>query len=227
MPGKVKIGLISIGLSPREDLVQELRPALGDGVEMLQRGALDGLSAGEVANLKPDPDDMPLITKFDERSSVVLGKRKILPLMQSHIDALEQQGVEISAILCTGEFAELSARKILILPSRILLNMVRSILQSGRLCVVVPLEEQTDIVRARWQTETGLSVFSVFASPYKDPTEMEPISYRIKKDNPDLIVLDCMGYTLNHKKYVHAITGKPVLLPRSLLLQVMKELLCI
>ena len=227
METKLKIGLVSIGRSLREDIVQEMRAVLGDRVDIIQRGALDGLSSAEIDMLRVEGNDVPLITRIDDTSTVVVGRSKILPLVQNHVDAIEQQGAEITAILCTGDFSEITARKICLLPSQILFNTASSILRSGKLCVIVPMEEQRQIAETRWQNLTGLAVFSVSASPYKEPAEMNTILHRINKENPDLIILDCMGYTIKHKEYLHAITGKPVLLPRSLLLQVIKELLCV
>ena len=40
----------------------------------------------------------------------------------------------------------------------------------------------------------------------------------------DLIVLDCIGYTVEMKERVQALTGKSVLLPRTLAARVVKEL---
>lgn len=41
-----KIGAITVGQSPRVDLIPEIQPILGDSVEIIQAGALDGLSKG-------------------------------------------------------------------------------------------------------------------------------------------------------------------------------------
>ena len=45
-----KIGAITVGQSPRVDLIPEIQPILGDSVEIIQAGALDGLSKEEIAN---------------------------------------------------------------------------------------------------------------------------------------------------------------------------------
>jgi protein AroM len=41
-----KIGIITIGQSPRTDVVPEMSALFGEGVEVLECGALDGLSFG-------------------------------------------------------------------------------------------------------------------------------------------------------------------------------------
>ena len=42
-----KIGAITVGQSPRVDLIPEIQPILGDSVEIIQAGTLDGLSKEE------------------------------------------------------------------------------------------------------------------------------------------------------------------------------------
>ncbi len=41
-----KVRIITIGQSPRTDVVPEMTPFLGDDVEVLESGALDGLTLG-------------------------------------------------------------------------------------------------------------------------------------------------------------------------------------
>ena len=48
-----RLGLITIGQSPRQDIVQDMLPILGSSHELLQRGALDNLTATQLQNLAP------------------------------------------------------------------------------------------------------------------------------------------------------------------------------
>lgn len=45
---KMKVGAITIGQSPRADVVQELLPLMGEQVELIQAGALDGLTREDI-----------------------------------------------------------------------------------------------------------------------------------------------------------------------------------
>ena len=49
-----KIGMITIGQSPRIDIVPEMREVLGADVEILEAGALDGLTLEEVKKILPE-----------------------------------------------------------------------------------------------------------------------------------------------------------------------------
>ena len=54
-----KIGAITVGQSPRVDLIPEIQPILGDSVEIIQAGALDGLSKEEISKFGPDSRTEP------------------------------------------------------------------------------------------------------------------------------------------------------------------------
>ena len=38
------IGIVTIGQTPREDVVEEMKSFFGEGINILERGVLDGLS---------------------------------------------------------------------------------------------------------------------------------------------------------------------------------------
>ena len=48
--GKIKIGFITIGQSPRKDIMEEILPVLGDGFDIIEIGALDGYSYNDLIN---------------------------------------------------------------------------------------------------------------------------------------------------------------------------------
>ena len=62
-----KIGAITIGQSPRNDLIPEIESYFG-GAEILQMGALDGLDKSEIQKLAPDTDDTVLVSKLRDNS---------------------------------------------------------------------------------------------------------------------------------------------------------------
>lgn len=89
---KRKIGVITIGQSPREDVLAEMRPLLGENIEVLQAGALDGLTQEEVALFVPKENDIVLVSKLRNGNSVKFGESYILPRLQQCIEKLESEG---------------------------------------------------------------------------------------------------------------------------------------
>ena len=61
---KKQIGIVTIGQSPRSDVVPEMQVHLGAHVEVLDHGALDGLTLAEVENYTPELGMLPLWLVF-------------------------------------------------------------------------------------------------------------------------------------------------------------------
>ena len=59
-----KVGLITVGQSPRSDVVPDMAAILGGDVEILEAGALDGLSRAQIAPLAPEGDDEIIVTRL-------------------------------------------------------------------------------------------------------------------------------------------------------------------
>lgn len=76
----MKIGALTIGQSPRNDLIPEIE-AFFKGAEIIQLGALDGLSKEQIADLAPSGDDEILVSKLKDDSWVLMAESKIISLL--------------------------------------------------------------------------------------------------------------------------------------------------
>ena len=99
-----KLGLITIGQSPRTDVTPDLAPIFGPDIQLCQAGALDGMTAQEIAAFAPEEGDYVLISRLRDGSSAVFAEKHILPRLQQCIYDLEAKGVELIMFLCTGSF---------------------------------------------------------------------------------------------------------------------------
>jgi protein AroM len=223
-PRKTKIGFLTIGESPRADVVPEMKTLIGRNIEAVEKGALDGLSRAEISRLAPGPGEFSLITRLRSGRAITLGKKKIIPFLQKRIAGFEEEGIGILALLCTDEFPDLESRGIFLRPSRILVPLVASSLTKGRLGVFVPLRRQKREVLLKWK-KTGLDVTVEALNPYQSSSARSRAIEKMKGADVDLIVMDCIGYGLRVKEEVRAATGRPVLLPRAVLAMMIKEIL--
>ncbi|TCP29594.1 AroM protein [Scopulibacillus darangshiensis] len=67
---KQTIGLLTIGQSPRVDMTPEMKLILGEHVELVEMGAIDGLSEKELQDFAPSPGGAVYISRLkDGRSS--------------------------------------------------------------------------------------------------------------------------------------------------------------
>ena len=222
-----KIGAITVGQSPRTDLMPDMEQIFIDSIEVIQMGGLDGLTREEIETFTPiNSEDHVLVSRLRDGSSVTFGESHVLPRMQTCIHELEKQGVSLILFLCTGEFPEdFQSNVPLIFPERILTSVVPAAMPNCRLAVLTPSAEQITQVTNKWLRGGASSVQVIAVSPYNG---LEPVLTAAKEliipGTFDMIVLDCIGYTVEMKEKIHAMFGKPVVLPRTLVARMINEL---
>lgn len=220
-----KVGMITIGQSPRVDIVPEMKEILGTEVEILEAGALDGLSLNEVKRLHPRRGDYILCTRMTDGGEVVVAKRFILPRVQQCIDLLTERGAEILLFLCTGRFPEFSSKRLFIESQKILDHFILALQgDKERMGLIIPLADQMEQAKKKYDRLKGETIIKA-ASPYAEEDEVSWAAKELKNADPHVIVMHCMGYTQAMKKKVLEITGKPTVLARSLVARTLKELL--
>lgn len=234
----MKIGALTIGQSPRDDVAPEflaacLPPPGAEGsIKLVQAGALDDLSREEIHTLAPGAacssacSDI-LVTRLRDGSEVRIEERRILELLQRGIERLEAQGVSVIALFCTGEFPDFRARVPILRPDRILGHFVASVVEPGRnrVVAVVPSPLQKHAMKEKWQ-RMGVEVLTESLSPYTaTAADVESAAVRVAGLSPDLIILDCIGYSLAMKATFARTSGVPVVLPRTLLGRAAAELM--
>jgi protein AroM len=217
--------MITIGQSPRTDVVPEMKEILGPDVAVMEAGALDGLSLEEVKRFYPKKGDYILCTRMADGTEVVVAKRHVLPRIQQCIHLLTDKGAEVLLFLCTGKFPEFSSGRLFIEPQKIVDHLVSSLLRENeKLGLLIPLHDQVEQAGRSYARLKG-EVIVRAASPYAKKDEISRAAKELKKADPAVIVMHCMGYTQEMKRRVREITGKPVILARSFVARTLRELL--
>jgi protein AroM len=224
---KAKIGMVTIGQAPRADVVPDMAALLPD-VEILEAGALDGLDRAAIARLAPEGDDEILVTRLADASSVFVGKTHVLPRVTARIAALEDQGVALTVLLCTGAFPRLTARRPLLEPQQVLLGLLRGLSHPGRLGVLTPSESHVPQATARWRAD-GFDAAVVPLSPYEehDPAALARATAALRDAGAGLVVMDCIGFRDVTRRDLAARLGVPVLVANLLVARLAAELLAL
>ncbi len=218
------LGTVTIGQSPRSDIMPDILPILGDNIEVVEAGALDGFTKEQVAGMAPEKGDYVLVTRMRDGSSVTVAERYITPKVEEKIRDHFMQGRKMVLLLCTGEFPSFGEEGLLIRPQRILHHVVQAVAENKRLAVITPSPEQIPQSRKRWQVVSDNLTIEA-ASPYGAPSELDEAAKKLKKDAPEVVVMDCMGYTMKMQDIVREQTGAPVVLARSIVARVVREML--
>jgi protein AroM len=221
-----KLGLITVGQSPRGDVVPDMAAILGGDVEIAEAGALDRLSPEQIARLAPEGDDEILVTRLADGSPVFVGKTKVIPLIEAPIRALEDRGVALNVLLCTGAFPKLAARRPFLEPQALLLGLLRAMTFPGRLGVLTPSARHVEQTTARWRA-SGFDAQVVPLSPYEesDPAAVGRAAAALRAANAGLVVMDCIGFRRKTRDEIAALTGTPTLLANLLVARAAAELL--
>ncbi len=217
----MKIGMITVGQSPRNDVITEIRGILGP-VEIVESGCLDELTEEQIESLKPKEGEPFLVTLLRDGSSVQVSKEKTTNLLQQRIKELENEDVTLIVLLCTGDFTNLKSRKLIIEPGRLIRKIVQGMLtEEKKLGVIIPSSEQIEQTKKKWG---AVDPVVAVTSPYENPEQIQQAAKTLLTKNVDLTVLDCIGYTRQMKQKVKEITGKPVILSRTVVARVLREL---
>ena len=218
-----KIGMLTIGQSPRDDIIPPLKEILGPSHEIIEAGALDDVTREKIEGIEFRPDDYLLVSRLRDGTEVKIHKRLILPYLQKRIHELEEKGVTLTVIMCTGRFPPFQSQGLVITPQEILKGVLNATIKKGKLAVVYPAKEQTQKAESEFGRD-GISIYADYLSPYEEKDDLDSLAERLNEQNPDLIFLNCFGYSSRVKILVAERTGKPVIHSNVVVARVLKEL---
>ena len=217
----MKIGMITVGQSPRNDVITEIRDLLGP-VEIVERGCLDELTKKQIETLEPKEGEPFLVTLLRDGSSVKVSREKATNLLQQRIKELENKDVTLIVLLCTGDFTNLKSQKLIIEPGKLIRKIVQGMLiKEKKLGVIIPSSGQIEQTKKK---RGAVDPVVAVTSPYENPEQIQQVAKTLLTKNVDLTVLDCIGYTRQMKQKVKEITGKPVILSSTVVARVLREL---
>jgi protein AroM len=209
------VGIVTIGQSPRTDVVPEIAALLPADTPLIERGALDGVDRAGLVRLAPARCEDVLVSRLRDGTEVTLAEARVMPLVRAAVEHVTDRGAAVVAILCTGSLGGISCPRPLLMPGPLVRNLVAAA-ACGRLGVVVPAAGQVESVHAEWSAAAA-EVLVVAASPYGPHSALRRAATRLAAWHPDLVVLDCLGFDGQMQRMAAQAAGVPVILPRTVL----------
>jgi len=221
-----KIGLLTIGQAPRSDITPEILSFIGE-VDVVEAGALDGLSSTEIARLAPTSGETVYVTRLRDGREVKVSRERLIPLLIEKIRFLEDMGAEVIGLLCSGTFPDLKHRVPVVKPEPIVRGIVEGSISSvDVLGVIMPSSLQLEYARAKWSDMKCRSMVVDSVSPYIEEDmrreKLRQIAKKFKESNVALVVMDCMGFSLNDANYLRRLVEVPIIIPRVALALALK-----
>ena len=214
MMKKRKIGAVTVGQSPRTDITADADTFFHGQVEILESGALDSYSLEEVQSLSRPEGDYLLTSRMRDGAEVHVARSHILLNLQKCISHLEYLGAELILMFCTGELA-------------LLRQTVPLACSSRHIITLTPSPAQADQSERRWRSWLPEFTFtSLPVSPYAVPPDFsEAIKTISRSSDTGLVIMDCLGFSMQMKKELEKQCTKKILLPREVLFSKAADLL--
>jgi protein AroM len=219
---KKRAAFITIGRSPRPDILDEMRPWWDEkSLHIEEHGALDGLSRDEIARAAPKEDDERLVSRLEDGTEVLLEAGWAHHRVEELVRELDETGIDVFVLLCTGRFHGLAPKGVLVAAGPVVDHGLAAIASSAAsIGVLLPNEGQKASFRCEPAGERRFVLSH--ASPYSGDRWAAAAR---ELEESDLVVMHCMGYTEPMRRRLAEETGKPVLLARRMLAAAVAQVL--
>lgn len=218
-----KIGIVTIGQSPRVDITADLAPYLLPNIQLVEAGAMDPFTLEEIeARFYPEAGDTVLVSRMRDGRQAKMGESKIMPYVQEAIEKLASEGVSAVVLMCTGRFPEFDCTVPFITPYTLIHSVVGATYPGARIGIIAPDPDQIEQA-THWWEEDGYLAKAVSLSPYIG-SDIAKAAAGLESFAPDLVILDCLGYTTQMKEQVISVLPKATILPRTLIARLLNEL---
>jgi len=204
----LKIGALTIGQSPRPDLVSPLIHCLPDGYQVLQAGALDGLAVKSLP--ATTTGTYPLQTRLHDGTLVMVEETYLVPKLQQALNFLEEQGVLATLLLCAGTFAELRGTRPLFKPFTLGSGILRT-RGLHAIGLIAPIKEQEIPIRLRWQSAGFQPTVWTAELTQQDKQFVHQLQRQIDSNKLECIVLDYVGHSVRVVRQLQETTVIPVI----------------
>ncbi|MCX8995823.1 AroM family protein [Rhizobiaceae bacterium BDR2-2] len=221
-----RIAFVTIGQTPRVDLVPEMMEEIVAGldardVSYREFGVLDGLEGAALDGLRARPGEHSFATRLKSGEEIVTSKARTEERLNALLHRIDEEGFDLIVLLCTGTQIEPLKNTLVVEAQRIVDSTVEALSAScGKLGVILPLERQVADFHERHVLPGAPKL--VAASPYAG----DDITARAAElADCGLIVMHCMGYSAAMLEKARSASGAPVLLSRRVVAGVVRQML--
>ena len=160
-------------------------------------------------------------------AEVHVARSHILLNLQKCISHLEYLGAELILMFCTGELGSFCSSIPLLEPGVLLRQTVPLACSSRHIITLTPSPAQADQSERRWRSWLPEFTFtSLPVSPYAVPPDFsEAIKTISRSSDTGLVIMDCLGFSMQMKKELEKQCTKKILLPREVLFSKAADLL--
>ena len=219
--GRRRVVFVSVGQSPRSDVLPEIIEPLGFEIDAIEIGVLDNSSAEEICDLAPRPGEMGIISKLRSGAPVVLSKPRISEMTARLLANLPPDSFDLLVILTTGLFREFESNGPMVNAQRAMEAGLIALAADGQaIGLIQPLESQVSELSI-----PALQPYRVIATYAKEGDRSSIANAVMDLAESEIIVLNSIGFSEADRQIVAKSSGKPVVLARRMITSAIRLLL--
>ncbi len=210
----IQVATITIGQSPRKDMVPELVAGFPSHVEITEFGVLDDISSQELSGIASKTGESCLVSKLRDGTEVLMSHSKVVSRLAILLHRIDDMEYNLIVVLCTGTAPMVSLNTPCIWAMLLLDNAISDLEQdSCNVGVIVPDFQQIPASTQHHYTS---------ASPYTNTSNALKQAANELSDCKN-IFMKCMGYSEAMRTEVQSLTNAKVLTPRVLVSKAVSE----
>lgn len=216
-----RVASLTIGQTPRNDVLPDILAHLPMLLEVQEFGALDGLSEREIAALAPRADESSLVTRLRDGREVVISRQRVAARMEAISRTIDPREFDLLIVLTTGLFREFESACPTVNAQRAMDAVIAAMAASGQTVgVIYPLRRHVE-ENANYQVP-GCALRFTHAN---SGIAAELLRAADDLRGCDLLVLNSVGYVEADRVAITQRTGRPVILARRVLVGAIRLLL--
>jgi len=218
-----KLGILTLGQSPRDDIIPTFESVLGEGVTYIQSGALDKLTPYEIEQITTNIENIGIETRLLSGESILVRKESLIKNLTEKAIELDEE-CDKTVLLCSGRFPALKrSTPNLIQPIEYLHPLVKAAASDRCLCIVGP---DSDMAMAPYQwRDSAQKIVTAAASPYEQDKKLKNAAKIAKESGAELIFMDDMGFTEAQRLLIRETSGLTTINATSMFARIIEELL--
>jgi DNA-binding CsgD family transcriptional regulator len=205
-----RVASITLGQTPRADLVPDILAHLPMALEVQEFGALDGLSEADISALAPRATESCLITRLSDGRNVIVSRQRMAERLENICRMIDATRFDLLIVLTTGLFRDFESACPTVNAQRAMDASIAAMAATGQTVgVVYPLLRQVN-ENTHWQVPGCDLRYSHAASG--SSADMQRVALELS--GCDLVVLNSVGYVEADRLALATLTHRPVILAR-------------
>ncbi|MDF1790545.1 MAG: AroM family protein [Thalassobaculaceae bacterium] len=217
-----RVAIVTLGQTPRSDVVPELCALAERPMTALEFGVLDGVDPETLSRIAPGPGEPALLSRMRDGSDIVMSIDWTSDRMQEIYSEIAALDVDLVVLMSSLLGSVPAPARTTIFSDRVVARTIETFADAGlRVGILLSLDSQGDMV-VRDRTRRPEMVRAAIARPGDRSALAAAID---ELADCDVLVLHSVTYSEDERRDASRRSGKPVVMARQLVASAVREAL--